>query len=136
MVLRSSTLATRVVENLRLDTIQGFLGGPEALPHQRAAALLEKLIVDPVEESRLVHISFDGPTPEIAASVVNGIVEEYANTGADSRRRIAESLAVQVDSVESRLERSEEELLEFCGIANDFARYFTHAGYKREALFF
>jgi succinoglycan biosynthesis transport protein ExoP len=112
-LLRSSSLATRVIQDLRLDTIDGFLGDAEALPHQRAAALLEKLIVDPVEESRLVHVSFDGPTPELAAAVVNGIVEAYAHQGADARQRIATSLAEQVDSVESRLQQSEEELLEF-----------------------
>ena len=112
-LLRSSSLASRVIEDLRLDTIEGFLGGPDALIHQRAAALLEKLIVDPVEESRLVHVSFDAPTAELASAVVNGIVEAYANQGADARRRIATSLAEQVDSVESRLQQSEEELLEF-----------------------
>jgi len=112
-MLRSTTLATRVIEDLRLDTIDGFLGEADALPHQRAAALLEKLIVDPVEESRLVHVSFDGPTPEIAASVVNGIVGAYAEIGADNRRRIAVSLAEQVDSVEARLQQSQEDLLEF-----------------------
>lgn len=112
-MLRSTSLAGRVIEDLRLDTIQGFLGEPDALPQQRVAALLEKLIVDPVEESRLVHISFDGPTPEIAAAVVNGIVQAYANQGADARQRIAVSLAEQVDSVEARLQQSEEELLEF-----------------------
>jgi len=112
-LLRSSSLASRVIQDLRLDTIEGFLGGPDALLHQRAAALLEKLIVDPVEASRLVHVSFDGPTPELASAVVNGIVEAYANQGADARRRIAASLAEQVDSVESRLQQSEEELLEF-----------------------
>jgi capsular exopolysaccharide synthesis family protein len=112
-LLRSSSLASRVIEDLRLDTVNGFLGGPDALPHQRASALLEKLIVDPVEESRLVHVSFDGPTAELASAVVNGIVEAYANQGAEARRRIAISLAEQVDSVESRLQQSEEELLEF-----------------------
>ena len=112
-LLRSSTLAGRVIEDLHLDTIDGFLGDSDALLHQRAAALLEKLIVDPVEESRLVQISFDGPTPEIASAVVNGIVEAYANQGAEARRQVAVSLAEQVDSVETRLQQSEEELLEF-----------------------
>jgi capsular exopolysaccharide synthesis family protein len=112
-LLRSSSLASRVIQDLKLDTIDGFLGNADALLHQRAAALLEKLIVDPVEESRLVHVSFDGPTPELAAAVVNGIVEAYANQGADARRTIAASLAEQVDSVESRLQQSEEAALEF-----------------------
>ncbi|MGE0160394.1 MAG: GumC family protein [Gemmatimonadales bacterium] len=112
-LLRSASLATQVIEDLRLDTISGFLGDAEALPHQRAAALLEKLIVDPVEESRLVQISFDGPTPELAAAVVNGVVEAYAGRGAEARRQIALTLAEQVDSVEARLQKSEEDLLEF-----------------------
>lgn len=117
-LLRSSSLATRVVEDLRLDTLEDFNPDGDAVQQAIVQGFLERLVVDPVEESRLVRVSFDAGTPELSARIVNAILDSYASLSVGARERAAQRLALQVDSVERRLEQAEEKLRGYAN-AND-----------------
>src|SRR5262249_49775355 len=50
-----------------------------AQAHQIVAAFLSRLKVDPVRNSRLVTISFEGRDPVLIAQIVNSLAEAYIN---------------------------------------------------------
>ena len=54
-----------------------------AQEHQIVAAFLDRLKVDPVRNSRLVTISFEGRDPVLIAQIVNSLAEAYMNRTID-----------------------------------------------------
>src|SRR5690606_11469250 len=79
---------------------------------------IERLVVAPVPDSRLVRLSFEASDPETAAAVVNTMVEEYRSLRTQARLAAAARLEVQLDSVQERLAASERALREYTE-AND-----------------
>ena len=84
-IIASRAVAERVVKDLGLDHDPSFFGVP---PSERAswkppsvdvaAALLQKkLVVDPVKDTRLVHLRVRDTNPERAASLANAIAHAY-----------------------------------------------------------
>jgi len=138
-ILRSATLARRVIDQFRLDALPEFnprasqrapadsqgavrnqaLAGGEAerdtQGYQMALARFhDQLSVEPVKRSRLVQISFDSQNPELAARVVNGLASHYIEQNLEVRweatQRASEWLSEQLVQLKARLEKSENEL--------------------------
>ena len=141
-MMRSASLARAVIQDLRLDTVDEFqrsggikgrliswlpwfgddeepLADSSGVPRQTLVArLLDGLLVDPVARSRLVEVSFEAGEPELAALVVNAIIDQYVARRIGERSGAAQWLALQVDSVRAKLAQSEAELLQYAE-AND-----------------
>jgi capsular exopolysaccharide synthesis family protein len=141
-MMRSASLARAVIQDLRLDTVDEFhrsggikgrliswlpwFGDDEKPPADSSgvprqplvARFLDRLLVDPVARSRLVEVSFEAGEPELAALVVNAIIDEYVARRIGERSGVAQRLALQVDSVRAKLAQSEAELLQYAE-AND-----------------
>ena len=112
-VLRSDTLARRVIEQLRLDTLAEFNPPPrwwsagrkqeEPLATQTFAVpgaagetppaasqrvleqFRERLAIEPVKRSRLVTVAFESQDPARAARVVNALAAAYIEQTLESR---------------------------------------------------
>ncbi len=117
-LLHSSTLATRVIDKLRLDTLDEFNPDQEATRAQLVNGFLDRLIVDPVEESNLVMVHFDASSPELAAQIANQVVSTYGEMRVEMHENAAERVAQQADSVQARLADAEADLRDFA-VAHD-----------------
>jgi len=139
-MLQSASLAKAVIDDLRLDTLEAFRrpGGIKGrllswLPssgddepvdttasagQRLVAGFQSRLIADPVARSRLVEVSFEASEPDLAARIVNQIIDEYVARRVGERSGAAQRLALQVDSVRKKLAESEAELLRYAE-AND-----------------
>jgi len=109
-LLRSETLASRVIDVLALQEFEEFNPDGDATRQALVSRFLERLVIDPVAESRLVRVTFSAGSPELAALVVNEIVSSFATLRTEIREQGAERIAAQVEEVGRRLERSEEAL--------------------------
>jgi capsular exopolysaccharide synthesis family protein len=103
-----------VVAELGL-TQDAELGARDATEEARVEEFLDRLTVDPVDESRLVQVSYESHDPTHAAEVVNAVFDSYLTLRAESNRSTVGRLARQADSVRAELTASERRL-------NDFVR--------------
>ena len=132
-LLRSRSLAERVIESLGLDTSDAFLdamgveqaddgaGGAAGRAAKRRERVLrtvqENLGVSPVRGSRLVTISFSSPSPQLSAQVANGFAENFIQSNLDRKfdsssyaRQFLEDLITQT---KTKLEDSERQLVAY-----------------------
>ena len=132
-LLRSRSLAERVIEARGLDTSDAFLDTmgvalPDAEPGgaaERAAKRRELVLqtvqdnlgVTPVRGSRLVTVSFNSPSPQLAAEVANAFVENFIQSNLDRKfdsssyaRQFLEDLITQT---KAKLEDSERQLVAY-----------------------
>ncbi|MBI4461804.1 MAG: polysaccharide biosynthesis tyrosine autokinase [Acidobacteria bacterium] len=139
-VLRSETLARRVISQLRLAQLKEFnpeVGKAKAKEDQAAATQVfavpgagvadesalsqevlerfgERLHIEPVKRSRLVAVSFESQEPARAARVVNTLAATYIERSLEARweatQKASEWLSRELVGMKARLERSEEEL--------------------------
>ena len=143
-LLKSRTLARRVIDQLGLEavqeprteskpsflaelkgTVKRWIGTAGDNPSEDAtkarpnleAALLGKLTISPVRDSRLVHIQYDSPKPEEAAAVANAVAENFINMTLERRyeaRTYAKKfLEERIQQVRASLEDSEQRLLAY-----------------------
>jgi capsular exopolysaccharide synthesis family protein len=135
-LLRSASLARRVIADVGLDTVPEFVApgllaralgllsstapapepagnGVPAVPRELVDRFLDRLIVDPVESSRLVRVNFEAEDPALAARVVNSLIENYTEWRVSDRVEAASRIQVQLDSTRQQLQRSEEELRQY-----------------------
>ncbi|HUF76933.1 MAG TPA: polysaccharide biosynthesis tyrosine autokinase [Longimicrobiales bacterium] len=117
-LMTSGSLAERVIDELGLETHEEFNPELDAERRQIVNKFLARLVVDPVEESRLVRVNFDATSPELAAEIANAVVDNYAELRVASHEERAERVAGQADAVQERLASSEAELRAFAA-AND-----------------
>lgn len=117
-LLRSAALADRVIQELRLDTIPEFASDESTRRQAMVAAFLERLVLDPMAESRLLRVSFDAGSPELSARIVNSIVANYTEMRVSERRNAAQRFAQQLDSVQAKLEESERTLKAYAESTN------------------
>ncbi|MHB8724065.1 MAG: GumC family protein [Casimicrobiaceae bacterium] len=139
-LLKSRTLAERVMDQMNLKQNQGF-GGSGALPwwvgllkkdeadtasapdaarrikEQAITAFLRALSVEPVHNSRLVKVYFASPDPRLAAEVLNNIAQNFININLE-RRFQASSYAKRflqenLAQTKAKLEDSERTLADF-----------------------
>jgi capsular exopolysaccharide synthesis family protein len=131
-LLRSRSLAERVVENLGLASSDGALQtlGVEPLPasgsaadqaarRRRAALAVVQggLTVTPVRGSRLVAVGFDNPDPVVAARIANGFAENFIQSNLDrkfeSSKYAREFLEERIAQTKDRLEAAERQLVAY-----------------------
>lgn len=130
-LLRSRSLAERVIESLGLATSDTFLETMGvALPNSGTAAsraakrreavlrtVQENLSVSPVRGSRLVTVSFSSPSPVLSAQVASAFAENFIQANLDRKfdsssyaRQFLEDLITQT---KSKLEDSERQLVAY-----------------------
>lgn len=140
-LLRSRSLAERVVDSLGLASSNAFIEAMGGTPPERgdrtaarfAAVRRETVIaivqanfsVSPVRGSRLVKISFDSPDPALAAQVTNAYAENFIQANLDRRYESSsyarEFLEEQIAQTKAKLEEAERALVEYAsnqGIIN------------------
>jgi polysaccharide biosynthesis transport protein len=127
-LLRSRTLAERVVQQLNLASDPDFLDSEaDRSTRQKIATTIvaSNFEVAPVPMSRLVTISYSSPSPDLAARITNSYADSFINTNLE-RRYEANSYARtflqnQISKVKGELEKSERQLVAFAqreGIIN------------------
>lgn len=133
-LLRSRSLAERVVRRLRLASNDGFFessgaGGLLAAAtrargnadqaRERAATdvLLHRISINPIGGSALVDISYKSADPQLSANIVNAWTEQFVQSSID--RRFASTadarafLEQRLSELRSRLENSERALVNY-----------------------
>lgn len=119
-LLRSRSLAERVARKLNLADSIDFAdqaAKPSARLEQATTALSENFAVDPVEDSRLVRISYESSNPQQAADIANAFATNFI--GSVLERRYAANdyarsfLQDRIGEVRARLETSERKLVAY-----------------------
>jgi polysaccharide biosynthesis transport protein len=127
-LLLSRSLAQRVAQELNLPANEQIVPAEADRGTKLKIAtgyLMGGFDVDPVEQSRLVKISFVSANPELAAQVTNSFADNFINTNLE-RRYEASSYARtflerQIANVKRDLERSERQFVAYAqrqGIIN------------------
>ena len=133
-VLRSRGLAQRVIDKLELNQAEEFLpdlaqqngssvpGIGEAvkqaiIDNQIINIFLEKLTVKQVEFTRLVMVTYESKSADLAANIANAIAAEYIESSEERRNEQAnkaiESISLRLSSLKANVEASENKLLDF-----------------------
>ena len=132
-LLRSRTLAERVIETLGLASSDAFLGQMKAevpsaedrdrasLIQRRREAVLkvvqDNMSVSPVRGSRLVAINFESPDPALSARIANTFAEGYIQSNLErkfeSSAYAREFLEERIAQTKARLEDSERSLVAY-----------------------
>ncbi len=129
-ILQDDVLLERVIDRLKLTHYPEFqpqtgmiakmagylpvpsLGNPE--PLRPLDALRDKLVIAPAPHSRIVRITYEAQSPQLAAAVVNALADEFIAYNLEARlnaaNQIGEWLGPQLDEMKTRLETSESEL--------------------------
>jgi capsular exopolysaccharide synthesis family protein len=113
----------------RIVTLRWLFGGakpsgterPQASQTQayasQAFAVLGGLSILPVEETRLVYVSYVSPDPALAADIVNALVEEFVGFSVETRyeatKQASEFLTEQIALLREDLKRKEEDLQKY-----------------------
>ena len=91
--------------------------GADTQEHQIVEAFLGRLKVDPVRNSRLVTISFDGRDPALIAQIVNTLAEAYMNLTIELKLHTAQAamqwLRDKVGEERQKIEQAERALQAF-----------------------
>ncbi len=106
---------------LTLRWLRGGRGGDAAVSSspvganaQAASVVLGGLGIYPIEETRLVLVSFTSPHPVLAADIANTVAEEFVSYSLETRfeatKQTSEFLGEQVADIRQELKRKEEEL--------------------------
>lgn len=126
-VLKSATLAERVVKQLNLGASPEFIREPlwRALVPERwlpreardmrglAEQFARSLHVTPQAGSRLVEVSFDAGSPELAATIANAVLDTYVGLRMEDAQRSASWLSDQLEQARKQLEASQHELQDY-----------------------
>lgn len=131
-ILQSRCLALTVVRKLRLTENAQFLAtlrasgdfpdqnnSPTATNIESAAvnSLISWLFVVPVKQTRVVELSFSGPDPELDAKIANALVDVFIEDSIRSRyeasTRAAKFLSGQLVDLRTKVEESQEKLVEY-----------------------
>jgi capsular exopolysaccharide synthesis family protein len=116
-LLRSETLARRVVEDLNLagDPAFGGNAGSRQQRTDRATAVVSSgAMAEPLRNSMLIKVSYVSTKPELAAKVANGLAEGYIASSLerryDSSSYARKFLSDQIARTKTALEDSERAL--------------------------
>jgi uncharacterized protein involved in exopolysaccharide biosynthesis len=106
-IIRSRPVAQRVVESLKLQERHPALG-QTADP---AGALLDRVAVEPIRNTRLVLIGVEDPDPKLAAEMANAVAASYQTQNLELKLGAARDalawLANQVRDLKSKVNESE-----------------------------
>jgi capsular exopolysaccharide synthesis family protein len=75
-IIKSRTLAKKVIEKLKLNEKQEFSSDPKK-NNDIVSIFLTKISVEPIRETRLLKLSADSISPELATEIVNTLADEY-----------------------------------------------------------
>ncbi len=132
-LLKSRSLAERVVKRLGLEDEKAFLGrnaraikapagaaaaSPEAIRAARIDAATDKLSddlhIEPVRASKLVMVDYDDPDPAMAARIANAVSADFIQANLERRYEASayarSFLESRIAQVRQKLEDSEREL--------------------------
>jgi succinoglycan biosynthesis transport protein ExoP len=126
-VIRSRTVAQRVVEREGLDRDPDFLGltqirEPERLARatreaDAAGLLMSRVSVDPVGQSQLARVRVEDPRPERAVRLSIAVARAYRDINLERKiresTRALQTLKAQLEELGKALEASENKLVEF-----------------------
>lgn len=142
-ILASESLAERVIDQLRLDTLrefnaprwwslerfrsaprkQTFALGPPSAAHGSAVyqrvleRFQDRLSIEPVMQSRLVTVRFDSGNAELSARIVNTLADDYIDQSLEARwaatQKATDWLSQQLVGIKAKVEKSEEQLQDY-----------------------
>ncbi|HUT08551.1 MAG TPA: GumC family protein, partial [Candidatus Latescibacteria bacterium] len=118
-LLTSRSLAERVAKKINLGARAELRGGKDAATAATnyAYSILGGLSIAPIEETRLVYVSYISPHAALAADVVNALVEEFVSFSVETRyeatKQTSEFLSEQVALLREDLKRKEDDLQQY-----------------------
>lgn len=115
-LLQSRALANRVIALVDLERHPEFLSVGRR-PGELTNAFLDRLHVEPVRNTRLVKVSFESRSPELAAQVPNtvadAVIAQQLDDKKDASRYATRFLTAQVNEARQALQSSEAQLSQF-----------------------
>ncbi|MBI3811650.1 MAG: polysaccharide biosynthesis tyrosine autokinase [Nitrospirae bacterium] len=130
-ILKSETLARRVIGRLRLDRHPEFQevsreseGRPDAAARESGdrgrrltKAFLSQLTVSPIRNSRLVNVEYDSHDPRLAARIANTLADEFISYNLELKLKAVQQagdwLRLRVDEMQIKVRESEEAFEKF-----------------------
>ena len=111
-ILRSRTLIKRLFDEMNLYLEPEFSEAKDPID-----AFILRLTIEPVRNSRLVNLHFDGKDPQKIATIVNTLSEDYIKQDAETRTKASREavswLMEQIATVKNKLEESETVLVRY-----------------------
>jgi capsular exopolysaccharide synthesis family protein len=127
-LLQSRAVAERTAQELNLGSnplVAAQTGDASSRLDQATGVVRGGLKVTPPEDGTLIGITYDSPSPQLAAQIANGIAESFINTALQRRYEASayarNFLERQINKTRSDLERSERALVAYAqqqGIIN------------------
>lgn len=124
-ILKSWSLAQRVMQALNLWEHPGFKGIREQNPNKSKAQIEDAIVgtivgnleVNPVKNSFLVGVSYQSPDKSLAQEVVNSVANEYIYLSIDRRNEsfalVRKWLDVQLQAMATRVQEAQRKLYKF-----------------------
>jgi len=111
-ILRSRTLIKRIFDEMNLYLDPEFSEAKDPID-----VFISKLTVEPVRNSRLVNLHFDGKDPQKITTIVNTLAELYIKQDSETRTKASREavswLVEQISAVKKKLEESENFLVKY-----------------------
>jgi len=115
--MRSGQGARSEARRKKSSTGEDGTGGPPLAQAAYAFVVLGGLSIQPVEETRLVYVSYTSPYQLLAADVVNTLVEEFVDFSVETRyeatKQTSEFLTEQIAQLRDDLKRKEQDLQKY-----------------------
>ena len=127
-VLQSDSLAWRTMTQLGLDRVMAPPSGPRTpgqSPAQAAGGrrtsliqdFKEGLAVEMLKDSRLLAVSYESGNPDLAARVVNQLINDYRESNFENRteftRQASGGMELQLEDLRTKMEKSSEKLVDY-----------------------
>ena len=127
-LLESKSLATRVAQDLNLANNKEFVdseGNSQSRLQSAASKVTDGLDVEVPEEGQLIKFSYSSESPQLAATIANGLADGFINSSLQRRYEASayarQFLEKQINKTRTDLEKSERQLVTYAqqqGIIN------------------
>jgi len=111
-ILRSRTLIKRIFDEMNLYLDPEFSEAKDPID-----VFINRMTIEPVRNSRLVKLHFDGKDPQKVAAITNTLVDSYIKQDAEVRTKASRDavswLMDQIVSIKKKLEDSENLLVKY-----------------------
>ncbi len=101
-LVSSGQSATQIARTRKTTTIEGFKEG---------------LTIEPLKDSRILTVSYESKSPEMAADVVNHLVRNFIDFNFQVRndftRRASGGMEAQLEELKAKMERSQQALVDY-----------------------